>query len=147
MTNDNMPAPAIPPMPPAQKNRSWLKWGAVGVGALFVFSLLSDDSSDSTPAPPPVVTQAPPTTQATTTAPTTTVRVASDSDRQLMILRAIDIEGTIRNDVCPGFRNLLRQGFTRIDLIDLAIEAFEEGFGERLLPASRELFRKHLNDC
>lgn len=137
-----------PPPPPEKPDRSkYWKWGAIGVGALFVISLIansdSNDSSSSTaPAPVPTVQRA-----ASPAPTTTTQRRITESDVQMMTLDATGLESFIRNDICPNIRDLLREGYRRADLIEFAIEAFEEGFGERLYPEPRARFIRALDAC
>ena len=134
-----------PPPPPEKPDRSkYWKWGAIGVGALFVISLIGNSDTTESPRPAP----APVTTVQRAAAPTTTTqRRITESDVQMMTLDATGLESFIRNDICPTMRDLLREGYRRADIIEFAIEAFEEGFGERLYPEPRARFVRALNAC
>jgi hypothetical protein len=140
----DFPTPTGPPAE-VKKDRSKLyKWAGVGVAVLVVFAVVSDGDSKDEAAPPATTVQAPVTT--VQAAPTTTI-----SDRDLAeMIQMIAMESVLKEngrEICRLVRDLVRDGLSLAQVVDVAVESFNEGLEEVMFPKVEREFRNRIREC
>jgi len=137
---DQLPPPPVPEESRKRRRWPWVALGAVGVLAVGAISGTGGD--DAAPAS----TTAAATT--TTAAPTTTAASGmTDAEIEQLALDLTDLEGSMRRDVCPIFRDLVASGMSVDALVSLAVTEFEAGYGRPLTRAGRDRVEAAVRQC
>jgi hypothetical protein len=116
---------------------------AVVVGLALVGSVMSGSSNEIATTTTEIATTT--TVAATTTIPetTTTQQSFSDADLQIMAMRvSVDLD-----ELCPLLNDLVDAGLSKTDVVEFAINEFENGFGQRLETEAYIWLNDQLSGC
>ena len=140
----DFPTPTGPPAE-VKKDRSKLyKWAGVGIAVFVVLAVVMDNEDKEVAVTPAVTVQAPVTT--VRAVPTTTI-----SDRDLAeMIQMIAMESVLKEngrEICRLVRDLVRDGLSLAQVVDVAVESFNEGLEEVMFPKVEREFRNRIREC
>jgi hypothetical protein len=140
----DFPTPTGPPAD-VKKDRSKLyKWAGVGIAVFVVLAVVMDNEDKEVAVTPAVTVQAPVTT--VRAVPTTTI-----SDRDLAeMIQMIAMESVLKEngrEICRLVRDLVRDGLSLAQVVDVAVESFNEGLEEVMFPKVEREFRNRIREC